>query len=68
MKKPTHGGSRPGAGRKPTGEAAKESTGIRLSPEVLRYLRENGVSVGEFVEATVRRTKAFKEWLKQQGD
>lgn len=63
-KKPTHGGARKGAGR-PKGEP-KQSTGIKLSPEVLRYLRENGISVGEFVEDAVRRTKAFKDWLKQQ--
>jgi uncharacterized protein (DUF4415 family) len=65
-KKPTHGGSRPGAGRKPTGNTPKVSTGIRLAEDVMAYARENGIPLADTLEAAIRRTKAFNAWSKQR--
>jgi len=39
MKKPTHGGRRKGAGRKPTGEPVVK-LGIAIRPETLKALDE----------------------------
>jgi len=66
MTKTTHGGSRPGAGRKPTGNTPKVSTGIRLAEDVLTYYRETGIPMGEAFEGFTRKTKAFNAWSKQR--
>lgn len=68
MTKPTHGGKRPGSGRKPKGDEAKQPTSVRLSPQVVAYARETGLNLGETLESTVRRTKAFRTWLASERE
>jgi hypothetical protein len=55
MKKPTHGGKRPGAGRKPGNP--RQSLSIRISQPAmakLEQLREStGISAGKLVEAMI---------------
>ena len=64
MNENTHGGKRDGAGRKPAPEGEKKETlCVRLSPDVIEYLKQAGAGV--IIEAAIRRTKAFKEW--EQG-
>lgn len=55
-----------GGGRKPSREETKEPMSARLSPLVLRFCREQEQSTADVLEDAVRRTKAFKDWLKQQ--
>lgn len=67
--KSKRGGSRPGAGRKPSRGERKETTSMRLSPTVRRYLAEQDETVANVVEDALRRTAAFREWMKtQKGD
>lgn len=58
-----HGGKRKGAGRKPARGVAKVTTSMALTPEVKEYLDQCDQSQSEAVEAAIRRTKAFREWL-----
>ena len=55
MKPPTHGGKRPGAGRKPGNP--RQSLSIRISQPAmarLEQLREStGISAGKLVEAMI---------------
>lgn len=50
-----HGGARPGAGRKPTGDGRTERLSVRLKPKLAARLRESG-RAGELVE------EAFDFW------
>lgn len=58
----THGGKRAGAGRPPKADK-KRPISAKVSPEVEAYLREHGVS--RTIEATIRRTEAFKDWSRK---
>lgn len=62
MSKPTHGGKRQGAGRKPDGDEKKVTTSVTITPTVKRWLDEQENSNGFVVESLIRRTKGFKEW------
>ena len=52
--KPTHGGSRPGAGRKPTSKA-KRSLTIRLSEPALTRLDAIKQATGESASSVLER-------------
>ena len=52
--KPTHGGKRTGAGRKPSGEAKRNLT-IRLTPAKLDKLATIRATTGESTSAIVER-------------
>jgi len=61
------GGTRKGAGRKPAPDGtAKIAYGTKLDPVVIEYLREcdNAAST---IETTIKRSKAFREWLRSEG-
>ena len=53
-KRPTHGGKRTGAGRKPSGEAKRNLT-IRLAPAKLDKLANIRATTGESSSAIVER-------------
>lgn len=53
--KPTHGGSREGAGAKPKGEECrKRMISLRLPPDLIARLKESGKSQAEQIEAALR--------------
>jgi hypothetical protein len=60
-KQPTHGGSRPGAGRKPLLDGKKIPVTKKLSVDIVAYLQscENAT---EAIEDAIRRSKGFKAW------
>lgn len=61
------GGKRIGAGKKPGKFGTKSGFTLKLSPDVLEFLREaypDGAS--QHVESTIRKQKAFKEWLQHR--
>ena len=65
MTKPTHGGKRPGAGRKAP-DGAKVGRTINVTPEVNEYLATvENLSVT--VEKAVRGSSGFKKW-KERND
>jgi hypothetical protein len=58
----SRGGKREGAGRKAAPDGtAKVPYNTKLTPEVVEYLRECD-NAAETIDATIRRSKAFKEW------
>lgn len=57
------GGKREGAGRKPGPHGAKVSLTVGVSDEVKRYLASTG-NASQAIEEAIRRTKAFREWIK----
>lgn len=63
----TPGGKRAGAGRPAARGERKETTSMRLTPTLLRYLSEHNESAGEIVEAAIRRTADFRKWVKDQS-
>ncbi len=73
MDKKKHGGARPGAGRKPKGAVAKETTSISIDPDVLDEARRaaiaKGVSLSQFIEDVVREARrAALGALKEEGE
>ena len=59
---PNWGGVRPGGGR-PKSDNAKIPVAYRLSPDVAEFLNTvDNKSV--FIDETIRRTKAFRDWSK----
>jgi hypothetical protein len=65
--KSKQGGSRPGAGRPATRGERKQTTSLRLSPTLLRYLAEQDDTAANVVEDAVRRTADFRAWSKACG-
>lgn len=61
--KPTHGGKREGAGRKPGPLGAKEQIAIWVSADVKAFLDAQPCTRGATVDEIVRKTKAFRDWL-----
>lgn len=57
------GGKRKGAGRKPVRGEAKVTTSIEVTPTLKEYLDQCEQSQSEVCESTIRRTKAFRDWL-----
>lgn len=62
MTKPTRGGARIGAGRKPDPNARKMLS-VRLGLETLEYLSTTD-SKTEAIETALQNTKAFRAWKK----
>ena len=60
-----HGGSRPGAGRKPfpDGKGRSVPKSIRVSQDVADYLSDVGSGI---VEEVVRKSKGFRDWVAQK--
>jgi hypothetical protein len=60
----SQGGKREGAGRKPRedGKGRTVPKSIKVSQEVADYLSEVGSGI---IEDTLRKTKAFKDWVKE---
>ena len=63
MSKNTHGGSRPGSGRKPKSDK-KVPISLKISPDVLAFLRNRGPSLSEAAEPILRASKPYKDWQK----
>jgi hypothetical protein len=62
-----HGGQRKGAGRKPAPDGtAKQPYGTKLDPVVVEYLRQRA-NGAETIETAIKRSKAFRDWLKSRG-
>ena len=49
-------------------EKKKVAATMLLSPDVLAYLRDCDVSMPTVVESAIRRSKAFREWKKENGE
>jgi len=63
----SHGGQRKGAGRKPGPDGtAKIAYGTKLDPVVIEYLRQRA-NAASTIETTIKRSKAFREWLRLRG-
>jgi hypothetical protein len=64
--KPTRGGSRAGAGRKPQDAAQPRNIpkSIKVSEQVADYLTDVGTGV---IEDTIRGSKQFREWIKSNA-
>lgn len=63
----SRGGKRPGAGRKPAAEGTiKQPYNTKLTPEVVEFLRQCE-NAAETIDQTLRRSKAFREWLKNKN-
>jgi len=56
------GGKRIGAGKKPGKHGAKLATSMKLSDDVLAFLRTQE-SASAYVDETIRKTKAFREFM-----
>lgn len=63
MDKPTRGGSRARAGRKPDPNA-KEPYGTRLSKDTIAFLQSLD-NAAAFIDESLQRTKAFKQWKRK---
>ena len=61
----SHGGKRPGAGRKPRSDGKGRTTpkSIKVSRDVAEYLDRVGTGV---IEDMLRRSKAFREWQRMR--
>jgi hypothetical protein len=62
------GGRRPGAGKKPGKHGTKAAYSLKLTPDVIAFLREtHPEGASGHVDATIRKQKAFKEWLAKRN-
>lgn len=65
MKK--RGGARKNAGRKPGPKGPKGSVTLWLTKDVDQFLFEAfGIGRSDHIDKTVRKSAAFKTWLKEQ--
>ncbi len=62
----TRGGARKNAGRKPGKSGPKGSVTLWLPADVSAFLETFGSERSSHVEKTVRKSAAFKAWLKEQ--
>lgn len=60
------GGARKGAGRKPGKAGPKGSLTLWLAADVSAFLETFGGERSDHVEKTLRKSAAFKTWLKSQ--
>lgn len=60
--KPTHGGKRPGSGRKPINGVATVCSSVSLTPDVREYLRSCEGGISREIERMVRQSRGFREW------
>jgi hypothetical protein len=61
------GGARKGAGRKPGLGETKVDKNIALTPTLWAFLMSGGNSAGHEIETRLRKSAAFKAWLKNQA-
>ena len=62
----THGGYRPGSGRKPGNpKDRKQPIAIKVTPELRAYLRSRK-NATETIELALTRSRAFKAWKAKQ--
>lgn len=66
MTKPTHGGTRPGAGRKPI-ENPKVPITKKLDSEIVEYLKACD-NATEAIEQAIKRSKSFREWRQNRAE
>jgi hypothetical protein len=59
------GGARKGAGRKPGPNGKKVDKNIALTADVWAVLTRDGETAGSAIETRIRRSAAFKAWLKK---
>jgi hypothetical protein len=59
-----HGGKREGAGRKASPESRSVPKSLKVSRQFADYLAEVGTGI---VEDALRKTKAFRDWVKKQA-
>jgi hypothetical protein len=64
MKK--RGGKREGAGRKPGKSGPKGSLTLWLTADVAAFLETFGSEKSDHVDKTLRKSAAYKTWLKSQ--
>lgn len=62
----TRGGARKGAGRKPGKSGPKGSLTLWLAADVAAFLATFGDGRSDHVDKTLRKSAAFKTWLKAQ--
>ena len=60
------GGARKGAGRPPGPGGTKVDKNIALTPAMWAFLVAGGNTAGSEIETRLRRTAAFKTWMKEQ--
>ena len=58
-----HGGKRKGAGRKARPDSRSVPKSIKVSQDVADYLSAKGTGL---IEDAIRKTKAFREWIKSR--
>ena len=58
-----HGGKREGAGRKSSPDSRNVPKSIKVSQDVADYLSAKGTGL---IEDAIRKTKAFREWIKSR--
>ena len=57
-----HGGSRPGAGRKPAPPGTTKVTlSVKIDPQIREYLRQCDNATAT-IETALKRSAAFKRW------
>lgn len=62
----SHGGKRPGAGRKPSPpESLKIAYTARLQPSIVKYLRSQPDATAT-IEAALMRSKGYREWVSKE--
>lgn len=65
MKKLKRGGKREGSGPKPRRGETKRPLTIKITPTLRAYLDSRDASCADFIEDSIRRTAAFKDWIKK---
>lgn len=67
MPKPknTHGGKRPGSGSKPLGARPKVPMTIKIDATIKDYLSTTESQI-DTIEAAVKRSKGFRDWINSQ--
>jgi len=72
----THGGSRPGAGKKPGVMGKKIKRGLAFSPDIVAFLatltpteaNPELPGASQFTESIIRKHKLFVEWKRTQPE
>lgn len=64
-----HGGARKGAGRPAGPLGAKQVSGLRLTAEVIEFLKsDDRLSRNELADHIIRQSRQFRSWAKSRGD
>lgn len=68
MAKQSHGGTRPGAGRKPGNRGTKQPLTVKLSPIVHEFFATIEESRATFLERITISSKEFRNWSKKLSE